>query len=110
MRKWLQAKVGYRVVQTIETDGMTPAQAVAAVAAVIQKSDVHHFVQAVDTKLYVITSKSISFDELSHSSACALFDEVASVIEAETGIRCDNMISTTPRKNAREPVVSAIDM
>ena len=110
LRKWLQAKAGYRDVQTIETEGMTPAQAVAAVAAVLSRADVHHFVQAVGSKLYVITSKSIAFGELNHLAACVLFDAVAEVIEIETGIRCDDMIKTTPRKLAREPVVSEVTL
>lgn len=110
LRKWLQAKAGYRDVQTIDTDNMTPAQAVAAVAAVLSTADVHHFVHADQSRLYVITSRSIAFDALPHREACALFEAVAEVIESETGVRCDDMISTTPRKQGREPVVSEVVM
>lgn len=108
LRCWLQAKAGHRDVATIDTAAMTPAQAVAAVAAAIKQAGPHAFVSAVETKLYVITSKSIAFDTLPHLTACTLFDDVADVIEAETGIRADDMIRTTPRKSRREPVASEV--
>lgn len=108
LRKWLQAKAGYRDVQTIDTANMTTTQAVAAIAAVIKQADAHHFVEAVAGTFYVVTSKSIAFGELTHLAACALFDAVAEIIEIETGVRCDDMIRTTPRKQARDPAVSEV--
>ena len=102
LRKWLQAKAGHRVVDTIETDGMTPAQSVAAISAAMRKAGPYAFIGAAGSKLHVVTSESVDFDTLTHLAACALFDEVADVIENETGIRCDDMITHTPRPSARE--------
>ena len=110
LRKWLQAKAGYHTVTTIETDGMTPAQSVAAIAAALSTaSSEHPFVKAVGTKLHMFVSRSIDFDTLPHLQACALFDAVAGVIEAETGIKADDMITHTPRtrKDERLPEVSS---
>lgn len=110
LRKWLQARAGYRDVRMVDTAGMTAAQAVGAIAALIHRAGEHHFVHAKGDCFYVITSKSIAFDELPHQAACALFDHVAEVIEAETGIRCDDMIRTTPSKSTREPAVDGVSM
>lgn len=87
LRKWLQAKAGYAVVQTINTEGMSNRQTVAALAAAIMIADPIHFVAATEEKLHVIQSKSIDFDTLPHLAACALFDAVAEVIEAETDLK-----------------------
>jgi hypothetical protein len=109
LRKWLQAKAGHRVVDTIETDGMSPAQSVAVISARMRAAGPFAFVSAVGSKLHIITSESIDFDTLPHLAACALFDDVSDVIETETGIRCDNMIRHTPRtsKGARVPDMQA---
>lgn len=92
MRKWLQAKAGHAVVNTIDTDGMTSAQTVAALAAAIMSADPVHFVSATGTRLHVIQSMSINFDTLPHLAACALFDDVSQVIEAETGLKVEQIM------------------
>lgn len=108
LRRWLQAKSGHREVVTIDTLEMTPAQAVSAVAGAMRNAGPYAFVSNVETKLYVVTSKSVSFDDLPHISACALFDAVAEVIEVETGIKADEMISHTPRKTSRESLIDGV--
>jgi hypothetical protein len=108
LRRWLQAKSGHRDVVTIDTSEMTPAQAVSAVAGAMRNAGPYAFVSNVETKLYVVTSKSVSFVNLPQISACALFDAVAEVIEVETGIRADEMIAHTPRKTFREPLVDGV--
>lgn len=103
LRKWLQAKAGHRNVSTVETVGMTLDQTLAAVAAAIKAAGEHHYVEAVGSKFYVITSKSIAFDELPHLAACALFDDVAEVIEAETGLKVDQIMPpVTARRTTTE--------
>lgn len=103
LRKWLQAKAGHRVVDTIETDGMTPAQSVAVIAAAMKRAGPFAFVSATETKLHVVTSESIDFDTLPHLAACALFDDVAEVIEAETGLKVDQIMPpVTARRTTTE--------
>lgn len=92
LRKWLQAKSGHRKVDTIETDGMTPAQSVGVIAAAMKRAGPYAFVSAVGSKLYILTSESIDFDTLPHLAACALFDDVADVIEAETGLKLEDIM------------------
>ena len=98
LRKWLQAKAGHRTVTTIDTAGMTNEQAAAAIAAQVKKAGPFAFHEAKGSRFYSIESVSVDFDTLPHLEACGLFDAVADIIEAETGLRCDDMISTAPRK------------
>lgn len=92
LRKWLQAKAGYAVVKTIDTAGMTNDWAVHTLAAAIANADPIHFVSATEAKLHIIQSKSINFDTLPHLAACALFDAVAEVIEAETDLKVSQIM------------------
>lgn len=104
LRKWLQAKAGHRVIDTIDTAGMSPEQATASISRQVAKAGPFAFHSAVGTRFYSITSESIDFDTLPHLAACALFDSVAEVIEAETGIRCDDLIKTAPRTRQQDRV------
>lgn len=109
LRKWLTAKAGHRTIQTIDTEGMSVAQATAAISAQVGKSGPWTIHCHAGTRFYSITPDSIDFDSLPHLAACALFDDVAEIIEVETGIRCDEMIKHTPRtsKAYRAPEVAA---
>lgn len=92
LRKWLQAKAGYAVIKSVETEHMTTQQAIAAISAELAMADPIHFTSAADTLFYVIQSKSIDFDTLPHLAACALFDDVADLIEAETGLKVSQIM------------------
>lgn len=92
LRKWLQAKAGYAIVKTVDVSTMTRDQAVLAIAAELANADPVHFTSATVNAFYVIESKSIDFDTLPHLSACALFDAVADVITAETGLKVDDIM------------------
>lgn len=106
LRAWLTAKTGYRSVLTIDTANMTGPQAIASASAALKAAGAYPFVDAVDGKLHITTANSINFDTLPHLAACELFDSIAEIIEAETGIRCDDMIKSTQRKSGREPRVT----
>lgn len=111
LRKWLQARAGYASINTIETEGMTNAQCVAALAAAIMSADPVHFVSAKGSKLHVIQSRSIDFDTLPHLAACALFDTVADTIEAETGLNVDQIMPPTrERKPAKVETFSEVPL
>jgi hypothetical protein len=92
MRKWLQARAGYHHIQTIDTAGMDATQAIIAVAAALKAADAMNFPVVVGSKFHVVWSKSIDFDTLSHLAACSLFDAVAEVIQAETGLDPDRIM------------------
>lgn len=92
LRKYLQAKAGYHNIQTIDTAGMDATQAIVAVAAALKAADQPCFPSVVGPKFHVVSSKSINFDTLPHLAACALFDAVAETIEAETGLKADDIM------------------
>lgn len=89
LRKYLQAKAGYHVIQTIDTAGMDATQAIVAVAAALKAADQPSFQSVVGSKFHIVSSKSIDFDTLPHLAACALFDAVADTIKSETGLDAD---------------------
>lgn len=92
LRKWLQAKAGYAIIKSVETAQMTTQQAIAAISAELATADPIHFTSASDTLFNIIQSKSIDFDTLPHREACALFDDVADVIECETGLKVSQIM------------------
>jgi hypothetical protein len=100
LRKWLQAKAGYANIKTIETQHMTTQQAIAAVSAELAMADPIHFTSAAETLFYVIQSKSIDFETLPHRDACALFDAVHDVIEAETDLKVAKIMPPISQRKA----------
>ena len=105
LRKWLQAEAGYHTVDTVDTADMRPDQAVAIISSRCAKAGPHAFFKSAGSRFYIFTSNSIDFNTLPHLQACAVFDDVAEIIEAATGLRCDDMIKTAPRvkKDYRAP-------
>jgi hypothetical protein len=90
LRKWLQARAGHAIITSIDLAPMKKDEAISAIAAALitaALTDEHYFTHQKGAMFYVIRSKSISFDELPHLAACALFDAVAEVIEAETDLK-----------------------
>ena len=92
LRKWLQAKAGHHIVTTIDTNGMEKNDAIVAIAAGLAAAKDHTFPFTADGKFYIFQSESIDFNTLPHLSACALFDAVADVITAETGLKIDDIM------------------
>jgi hypothetical protein len=107
LRKWLIVKAGYYTVHTIDLAEMPPVSAAIAISAAMKKP--FGFTVPVKSKLHVLHAASISFDELPHLEACALFDAVADVIAAEIGIPIGDVLPTVaePKPSAREQLVEA---
>ena len=101
LRHWLQAKAGWRTVVTIDTGTMTPAEAVAASVAAMKAGGPFAFVEGRDARLYVITSRSVDFDTLPHLTACAVFDAVAEVIAAETGLAAEQIMPPVGQRRSK---------
>jgi hypothetical protein len=100
LRKWLQAKAGHAVIKTVDVSAMTKTQAVIAIAAEIMRADPIHFTSATDSAFHIIESASINFDTLPHLAACALFDDVADVIEVETGLKVAQIMPPIAERKA----------
>lgn len=98
LRKWLQVKAGYRTVQEIDTSRTDP-QAMklmeATLRAAMKATSDYAWTVVHGKKLYVVASRSIAFDKISHGEFCALNDMVAEVIERESGIKVDDLMRET---------------
>lgn len=92
LRKWLTAKAGYHTVKTLTLVDITSGEAIALLEAAFHAAGAHSFVKATAGKVYIFTPKSIAFDKLDHKAACSLFDEIGAVIEAELGIKADELL------------------
>jgi hypothetical protein len=111
LRKWLQAKAGHAIITTIDVSAMPTGQAVIAIAAELMQADPIHFTHATQDAFYIIASKSIDFDTLPHLAACALFDDVADVIEAETGLKvAEIMPPLSARKTDRAETFAEVPL
>lgn len=95
LRKWLQVKAGYRTVQEIEVSRSDPRamQIVESTLRAAMKATGDYAWTVVHGKrLYVIASRSIAFDKMSHGEFCTLNNMVQEVIEHETGIKIDQLM------------------
>lgn len=98
LRKWLQVKAGYRTVQEIDVSRSDPRsmQIVESTLRAAMKATGDYAWTVVHGKrLYVVASRSIAFDKISHGEFCALNNLVQEVIESETGIKIDDLMRET---------------
>jgi hypothetical protein len=78
LRAWLQTKAGYCSVTTYnEGAGFTSVESEGAYLFIARKGDA----------INAYSPRSIAFPKLSHRDACKLFDAVAEILEAETGLK-----------------------
>lgn len=95
-RKWLQMKAGHRDVHTaITLDAMSERDAILTARATLAAAGTYAEVVAHRGQLLVLVPRSIAFDKLDHKAACALFNEVDEVIEAETGVSGSQYLQQT---------------
>ena len=93
LRKWLQMKAGHREIgASIPLTGINKDRAMLLAEASIRAAGSYAVPVIHGDVLVVWRPKSIAFDKLEHKAACALFDEVAAVIEAETGVPADRLL------------------
>lgn len=95
-RKWLQMKAGHREIgATIPLTGISKERAMLLAEASIRAAGSYAVPTIHGDTLVIHKPKSISFSKLSHKAACVLFDEVAAVIRAETGLDPDQLLKET---------------
>jgi len=86
-RKWLQMKAGHREPgASIPLVGMPKERAMFLAEAVIRGAGSYADVEMQGDTLIVYVPRSVAFGKLKHLAACALFDDVATVFHAETGM------------------------
>jgi hypothetical protein len=98
LRKWLQAKAGYRIAHKIDTertDARSLAIATAAMKAAMQALGDYCWIVPHRGSLLVVASKSIAFDKMSLGEFSTLNDMVAELIESETGIKVEDLMKET---------------
>lgn len=98
LRKWLQVKAGYKTIQQIDTTRTDPQSMrimQATLIAAMKATSDYAWTVVHRNRLYVVASKSIAFDKISHGEFCQLNDMVAEVIERESGIKVDDLMRET---------------
>ena len=92
-RKFLQMKAGHREIGArIPMVGLNKDRAVALVEAAIRAAGSYAIPVMHGGDLVVFVPKSIAFGKLSHLAACALFNDVADVVKAETGLDPEKLL------------------
>jgi hypothetical protein len=95
-RKWLQMKAGHREIgATIPLTGISKERAMLLAEASIRAAGSYAVPTIHGDTLVIHRPRSIAFGKLGHKAACVLFDEVASVIRAETGLDPDALLRET---------------
>ena len=96
LRAWLLCKAGYRDVVTVPVESDRPAViklAMLAVEGALRAARTHAFVRLHGSSLVVFTAKSISFHALPHGEFQSVNDAVQEIIEVETGITVDKLLT-----------------
>lgn len=92
-RKWLQMSAGWREVGSrMRLTGVKPETAIVLAQSAIGGAGAYARAVVHKGELIVWRPISISFGKMTHSEFCRLNDEVASAIEAETGMKVDEMM------------------
>lgn len=93
LRAWLLVQAGYRdVPQTIRCEDADPERLTAVLRASFQAAKSSAFVECQGSKVYVVTPKSLKFEKLSHSQACAVMSVVDGIIEDVIGVPTDSLL------------------
>jgi len=95
LRAWLLCKTGYRDVVTVPVESDHPSVvklATLAVEGALRAARTHAFVRPHGSSLAVFTAKSIAFHALPHGEFQSVNDAVQGVIEAETGMRVEDLL------------------
>lgn len=92
LRKWLQAKCGYRrfIVLKVDPDNLPMVRS--AMKALLELMDDYAWPVALPDGIAVVASESIRFDKMPHSEFCKLCDDVASRIEQEIGASIEEIM------------------
>ena len=96
LRAFVQMKAGLReIAASIPITGMRKEHAVVLAEAAIRAAGSFALPILHGDTLVIFKPKSIAFAKLSHTEFCRLSDEVAAVIEHETGISAEQLMKET---------------
>ena len=93
LRAWLTVKAGWRELKSqTPIVGAKPELVRSIVEGALRAVRSFAIPFVVGDCLQIWAPKSINYKTLSHQDACRLFDEVAIVIERETGLRAEQLL------------------
>jgi hypothetical protein len=95
LRSWLLCKAGHRDVTTVPVESDDPALrklVVLAVEGSIKAARSHAFIRPHGSAIAVFTARSINFETLDQKQFAPLRETVEQIIEAETGIKADDLL------------------
>lgn len=94
-RRWLVAKAGYRdTVLDVPLVAVRPDVIITIVSAALQACNPGAFAAVKGGRLLVVRAKSIKFSSMRPQEFGALCDDVAAVVERETGIVVDEALQS----------------
>lgn len=92
-RKWLQMKAGYReLALRMPVTGIKPDHAALIAATAMRAAGAHAVAVAHKGELCVWKPISIAFQKMGPAEFGKLCDDVSAVIEAETGMKADELL------------------
>lgn len=92
-RKWLQMKAGYReIALRMPVAGVKPELAAMIATAAMRSAGAHAVAVAHKGELCVWRPTSIAFAKMGPAEFGKLCDDVSAAIEAETGIKVDDLL------------------
>lgn len=93
LRAWLQMKAGAREIGAqIPMTGMSKERAMLLAEAAIRGAGSYAWPVIHGDTLVIFRPKSVSFAKMAHADFCRLSDDVAAVIETETGNKVDALL------------------
>jgi len=97
LRAWLLVKAKHSSIKTFHV-GKNEADEVARLLPIIAAMMLHRYCWCRTdgvSSVAVCVPESIAFDKLEHVAFCKLCDDVEAVIESETGLRADDLLTAS---------------
>lgn len=86
LRAWALVKAKYRTVTEMTGN---------AKQCIVTDGSKYNWQISNGKNVWLVSPRSIAFDKLSHLEACQLFDDVSEVLEAETGLKTEDVMRET---------------
>ena len=101
LRAWLLVRAKHCIIKSffLEGDADQSAKLIPFVFAAMTGQ--HSWARAVGNELQVCVADSIAFDKCPHETFCRISNSVEEIIEAETGLRADDLLKA--REAAEAP-------
>jgi hypothetical protein len=94
LRKHLQMRVGHKEIAVVIDDigSMSKAVAMTVATAAFKAAGAYSMPVMHGDKLVIFVPKSVAFHKMAHTDFCKLSDDVEAIIEAEIGVKADQLL------------------